>query len=309
METLSNQIKNASKMATSEEKRKEFDDRMNRITSKYQKIYKFEVNKDKPGHSTWNNEADAFKHTFGSALMAFELGNLGSLAGGIHHEFIQRNNPEDEWNMDSWNNNQGRLIADEIKKEYGEKNFRNFSKEKQEDIIAQKVMDKMKKGDLITHPDDKRKYTGRVEKGVDPIYKVKEAVFNEYEKLKDIISNGTAGLYNKTSTPSQNNKTKGAPTGFAIDTNNKTNTSTNATNANIADEHDNYYRTKHSNTVSKYDDFIQGFDLNAFTDEGVKHAKLQEANWVKKFNVGNPDTDDGHWITLPNGKHLFIKNK
>ena len=35
METLSNQIKNASKMATSEEKRKEFNDRMNSITSKY----------------------------------------------------------------------------------------------------------------------------------------------------------------------------------------------------------------------------------------------------------------------------------
>ena len=35
-------------------------------------------------NTTWNNEADAFKHAFGSAEMFFNIGNLGSLAGGIN---------------------------------------------------------------------------------------------------------------------------------------------------------------------------------------------------------------------------------
>ena len=74
MEALFNQIKNAGEMITSEAKRKEFNDKMSSITSKYQKIYNFEINKDKPKNPTWNNEADAFKHTFMQAQLAL-LGN------------------------------------------------------------------------------------------------------------------------------------------------------------------------------------------------------------------------------------------
>lgn len=39
------------------------------------------------GHEFWNNEADAFKHAFGSADMVLNMGYLGSLIGGLHHEF------------------------------------------------------------------------------------------------------------------------------------------------------------------------------------------------------------------------------
>ena len=122
MKDLINSTRKIMEMKDSKERQDEFNDKMNHVTSKYQKIYKFEVNKDNPKHSTWNNEADAFKHTFGSALMVFEFGNFGSLAGGIFHEMKQPNNPEGEWNMDSWNNQKGREIAKEIIKEYGEKN-------------------------------------------------------------------------------------------------------------------------------------------------------------------------------------------
>ena len=55
-------------------------------------------------------------------------------------------------------------------------------------------------------------------------------------------------------------------------------------------------------------DFTEGFDTGAFTDEGIKKVKLQEKMWTDKFNICDPNKDDGHWITLPNGKHLFIKN-
>lgn len=39
-------------------------------TKKYQKQYGFEIGAGK--HDAWNNESDAFKHTFGSADMALK---------------------------------------------------------------------------------------------------------------------------------------------------------------------------------------------------------------------------------------------
>ncbi len=148
-------------MALNKQKQKEFNDEMVRKTWYYQKKYGFETNPRK-GHEFWNVEADAFKHAFGSAQMYFKYGNLGSIIGGIYHENSTPNNPYNEWNMDSWNNDKGREIAQEIKKEYG-KNFYNLPQQKQDDIIASKVMSKMKKGELITKPKDSRQYNGFIE--------------------------------------------------------------------------------------------------------------------------------------------------
>lgn len=49
-------------------------------------------------------------------------------------------------------------------------------------------------------------------------------------------------------------------------------------------------------------------EQKAFT-EGFIGKSLNNENWTNKFNIGNPDTDKGHWVTLDNGKHLFIKDK
>jgi len=130
-------------------------------TWKYQKKFGFETNPRK-GHEFWNVEADAFKHAFGSAIMYFRYGNLGSIAGGISHESQTKNNPEGEWNMDSWNNDQGRKVAQEIIKEYG-KDFYEKNPEKCENIMAAKIVYRMRNGELITHPSDKRKYRGPLE--------------------------------------------------------------------------------------------------------------------------------------------------
>lgn len=116
-------------------------------------------------HATWNNEADAFKHTYMGADLVLKMGQIPSLILGIIHENQTPNNPQGEWNMDSWNNNQGREIAREIKKEYGS-NFEKFTQKERENIIADKVMQKMKNGELITHPDDNRKYEGWLENAV-----------------------------------------------------------------------------------------------------------------------------------------------
>lgn len=77
-------------------------------TKRYQKKYGFGIGQGE--HDTWNNESDAFKHTFGAADIAIKT-TLG-ISKGItdFHEFQQRNNPPHEENMDKWNNSVGRKI-------------------------------------------------------------------------------------------------------------------------------------------------------------------------------------------------------
>ena len=140
---------------------KDFNDEMVSKTWKYQKKFGFETNPRK-GHEFWNVEADAFKHAFGGAIMYFRYGNWGSTLAEIYHEGQTKNNPEGEWNMDSWNNDQGRKVAQEIVKEYG-KDFYEKNPEKCENIMAAKIVSRMRNGELITHPSDKRKYRGPIE--------------------------------------------------------------------------------------------------------------------------------------------------
>lgn len=129
-----------------------FDDTIN-----YQRKYKFEMGQGE--HAIWNNEADAFKHTFMQAQLSLMFGEFAAKQLGNKHERDGNNKmgqSKGEENMDLWNNHQGREIAKEIIKEYGAIQY-PFS-QRTKDIIAQKVMEKMKKGDLITHPSDKRRY-------------------------------------------------------------------------------------------------------------------------------------------------------
>ena len=155
-----------------EQKRKEYNDEIVNKTWHYQKKFGFETS-PKQGHEFWDNEADAFKHTYSGADMFLKYGNSFSLGAGIYHEYQTPENPPREWNMDSWNNHQGREIAKEIKKEYGS-NFEKFTQKERENIIADKVMQKMKNGELITNPDDNRKYDGWLENMVNYNNKRKE---------------------------------------------------------------------------------------------------------------------------------------
>lgn len=126
-------------------------------TTKYQKKYEFEIGKG--AHATWNNEADAFKHTFMQAQLSLMFGEFLAEQLGNKHERDGNNKmgqSQGEENMDLWNNHQGREIAKEIIREYGALQY-PFS-QKTKDIIAQKVMEKMQNGELITKPDDNRKY-------------------------------------------------------------------------------------------------------------------------------------------------------
>ncbi len=141
---------------------KQYNNEVYAKTKKYQKMYGFEIGTGE--HDTWNNEADAFKHTFMQADLAikYTLG-ISKYVGDIHEkDGKKQGQPQSEENMDKWNNAQGRDIAKEIEKE-----INNFvllkmyaHSGKLDDLIAKKVMERMRAGKLITHPSDKRKYTG-----------------------------------------------------------------------------------------------------------------------------------------------------
>jgi hypothetical protein len=177
---------------------KNYNDEIVNKTWHYQKKFGFETSLRK-GHEFWNNEADAFKHAYSGADMYFKYGDKGSFIGGIYHENQTPNNPQGEWNMDSWNNNQGRQIAKEIQKEYGD-NFMKLPQQQQSDIIAEKVMNRMRNGQLITNPNDKRRYTGVTENIVNGIKRIQET------NLPFTPTRGVGGVDNN-----------GKPLGFAAD--------------------------------------------------------------------------------------------
>lgn len=128
---------------------------------KYQKKYGFKIGTGE--HDAWNNEADAFKHTFAAVDMALKY-NAGTtkLAGDFHERQGRRENGQTpgEENMDKWNNEEGRKIAQKIAKQAGSlaQLKLNAWNGVYDDMIAEEVMQKMRKGDLITHPNDARKY-------------------------------------------------------------------------------------------------------------------------------------------------------
>ena len=109
-------------------------------TTKYQKKYGFEMGTG--SHATWNNEADAFKHTYMQAQLALFAGKHIAKFAGDYHE-MQGNKDmgqsKGEENMDKWNNAQGREIAKEIIQEYGV--WATAPSQKINDVIARKVME------------------------------------------------------------------------------------------------------------------------------------------------------------------------
>ena len=126
-----------------------FKQEMYNEAGNYQKIYGYETNPD-PNHASWNNEADAFKHTYMQAQLALFAGKHIAKFAGDYHE-MQGNKDmgqsKGEENMDKWNNAQGREIAKEIIQEYGV--LATAPSQKINDVIARKVMERMKRKTVI----------------------------------------------------------------------------------------------------------------------------------------------------------------
>ena len=138
---------------------KKYKNKYYKDTKKYQKIYDFELDKGK--NDTWNNEADAFKHAYMQAHARYFYGKqISDFIGWLHERNGNKYNNQiyQEYNMDLWNNAIGQEIGQRAEKEL--KNIsKNLSQKEIECWLAYKVMEKMKKGELITNPfEDKRSY-------------------------------------------------------------------------------------------------------------------------------------------------------
>lgn len=124
-------------------------------TLKYQKKYGFDIGQN---NAAWNNEADAFRHAYMQSILAQRLTPYLGKNLSYHHEKQGNRHGQDlrEANMDMWNNRQGQQIYNEIRREYPD--FAKLSEQQRKDIIAQKVVQRMRAGKLITGLDDRRKY-------------------------------------------------------------------------------------------------------------------------------------------------------
>lgn len=133
----------------------EFTKEMVNDTLKYQKKYGFKLGENNSAH---NNEGDTFRHAYMQSVMANRYGTLPTKAISFGHEFVGKIKGQDprEANMDMWNNQQGQQIYNEIKREYP--NFNKLPEQQQKDIVAEKVVQRMKEGKLITGLDDLRKF-------------------------------------------------------------------------------------------------------------------------------------------------------
>ncbi|MBR1908619.1 hypothetical protein IJ818_06760, partial [bacterium] len=133
----------------------EFTKEMVNDTIKYQKHYNFDIGENNNAH---NNESDAFRHTYMQSVMANRYGILPAKSVSFGHELIGKIKGQDprEYNMDMWNNQQGQQIYNEIRREYP--NFGKLSEEQRKDIIAGKVVQRMREDKLITGLDDPRKF-------------------------------------------------------------------------------------------------------------------------------------------------------
>ena len=84
-----------------------------------------------------------------------------SLVAGWFHEIdgTIKGQPVGELNMDLWNNKVGREIFNEVKRELMGKRRKDYPSKRIEDIYAQKIVERMQNGDLITSPKDARAKT------------------------------------------------------------------------------------------------------------------------------------------------------
>ena len=131
-----------------------FTNHMVKATNKAVAKYGLEINEN--GKAV-DNEADAFRHV--SCWLTYRFGeNIAKLICDNHEHGVDPDR-DSSANMDLWNNQIGRELAREIKKEYGS-GIHLAEPDFLECITMEKVKDTIIKGEVITDPkNDKRKYS------------------------------------------------------------------------------------------------------------------------------------------------------
>ena len=117
-----------------------YTEHLNKKVEKYYNIYHFSM---EPNHTSHNNEADAFKHTYMSAELTLLLGATAAYTIGVLQEDSNPYNTPAERHMDLHNDSVGISIGKRLKKSIW--HLINI-----DDEIAENVMNEMRAGRLIT---------------------------------------------------------------------------------------------------------------------------------------------------------------
>lgn len=166
-------------------------DEINKITLdatyKAQKKYGFEMGKGE--HATWNNEADAFKHAYMQWYMTWKYGKTVANGAGDYHEWEVPETIPGETNMDKWNNQIGREVAIEMSKIKNKKDWDLLGEDYYEEYAAKVIYDKMRNGELITHPSDPRRFENIDKERINPKHRVftKDEIDKMGDKVPDYV--------------------------------------------------------------------------------------------------------------------------
>ena len=126
----------------------------------------------------WNDTTDGFRHAWGSAYLALKYNDLISNAATSAYEFMVHSyQPQEEKEMDIWNNKIGREIAKELSKEYKDID-KTFNRQSIEDLIAVKALEKIENNELMTSTANLKK--GNLLQG--------NVEYNEPQSLKDRLT-------------------------------------------------------------------------------------------------------------------------
>ena len=133
-----------------------------------EKWFRKKYKKEKEVEGPLNNELDAFRHAYGSALMSYYVGKFISGLIFDGHELGAANVPL-EHRMDAWNNEVGRMIYDQIKSSLDPTKTKEslflgqiadipISKDldKVKEKIAEAVVQALKRGVLAKNLEDER---------------------------------------------------------------------------------------------------------------------------------------------------------
>lgn len=289
--------------------REKFSNEIYAKTMKYQKKFGFEVG-TRPDHKAWNNDADAFKHAFMQAVLSLRTNDTFSHMLGTGHEIEGElsNQPKGEKNMDLWNNLIGREIAKEVKQEIkGKENF--FTKEQIEDMAAVKIMERMKQGDLITNPNDKRSYE-KLKKGNPTGYAV--PVQNEpftAEQISKMTSEEFAQNEQVIMEQLRNGQIKSEqPKDYSSFKNPETGTKKIYTREDIAKMSTDDYSKNEKEILAQMNSIGIPYknDLPQGTQTHSDTKEKSSAGAQSKSNSTSRNSGEGKWVTI-NGNHVLIE--
>lgn len=258
--------------------------------------------KENPTNKGWNDEIDAFRHAYMQAYITANQGeNVAKFLGDVYEKFgdYTESQKASERNMDLWNNEIGRRIGLEVTNEIS--HFKDITTQKMfEDMIANKIYEKIKTGEIITSPKDTRRYEdlikGNPTGGASPI---EERPFSRQE-----IARMTPEEFQANESIIMEQLEKGRILDEKVDYDIQFPHGCYYTREDIAKMSSKEYR-KHEKDILKQMK-KQGIPSEKYLPKGEKsrYSKSQSSGGLSGTNSGS-EASDGHWVTI-NGNHVLI---